>query len=223
MEFTELEMVIRLGVAMLCGGFIGLERERHAQVAGFRTHMVVAVGASLLMMVSLITANIGIKAGSVADPGRIAAQVVSGIGFLGAGAILRFGLTVKGLTTAASLWTSAGIGLAAGLGYWQGAAAATAFVLVAIFVFDKIEKVLIQGRRRSKFIITAKDMPGMLEKMEKVLKERGIDVQQVGINKNIEKGRVQVTFINEITKETDLGSLTKALEQVEGVHDIEIN
>ena len=109
----DTEMLVRLGLSALAGGLIGLEREFHGKVAGFRTHALVCLGSALIMIVSMdiFAAYRGIAS---VDPSRIAAQVVSGIGFLGAGAIIRFPNGVTGLTTAASLWVVSAIGLACG-------------------------------------------------------------------------------------------------------------
>jgi putative Mg2+ transporter-C (MgtC) family protein len=122
-----LEMVGRLALAVLAGGLVGLERERRDRPAGLRTHIVVCVGATLVTLVSVHLAD------NAADRTRIAAQIVSGIGFLGAGTIFRAGNAVKGLTTAAGLWTVAGIGMAIGAGgklLWLGLITAAAIPLI---------------------------------------------------------------------------------------------
>jgi len=134
------EMVFRLFVATLFGGLIGLERELHGKVAGFRTHALVCLGAALIMVVS-IDIYAAYRGVAVVDPSRIAAQVVSGIGFLGAGAIIRFPTGITGLTTAASLWAVSAIGLACGAGFFKPAVAATAMVLLVLFVFGQIGRV----------------------------------------------------------------------------------
>jgi putative Mg2+ transporter-C (MgtC) family protein len=123
------EVLLRLFVAAALGGAIGLERELRERQAGLRTHLVVSVGAALFTLVSAYGFT-GFD-GKV-DPTRIAAQIVSGIGFLGAGAIIRQGLSVRGLTTAASLWLVAAIGMAAGAGYWDGALIATLGALLTL-------------------------------------------------------------------------------------------
>jgi putative Mg2+ transporter-C (MgtC) family protein len=123
------EVLLRLFVAAGLGGAIGLERELRERQAGLRTHLVVSVGAALFTLVSAYGfSNFDGKV----DPTRIAAQIVSGIGFLGAGAIIRQGLSVRGLTTAASLWLVAAIGMAAGAGYWDGALIATLGALLTL-------------------------------------------------------------------------------------------
>jgi len=133
----DLDMIVRLVMAILFGGLIGLEREVHGKAAGIRTHALVSVGSALIMIVStdLYLAYRGV---TEVDPGRIAAQVVSGIGFLGAGAIIRFPTGITGLTTAASLWVVAGIGLACGAGFLKLAIVATVLVLVVLVVFAKV-------------------------------------------------------------------------------------
>jgi putative Mg2+ transporter-C (MgtC) family protein len=126
------EVLLRLFVAAVLGGAIGLERELRERQAGLRTHLVVSVGSALFTLVSAYGfANFGARV----DPTRIAAQIVTGIGFLGAGAIIRQGLSVRGLTTAATLWLVAAIGMAAGAGYWEGALIAT---LGAIFTLGPL-------------------------------------------------------------------------------------
>ncbi|MBI4368035.1 MAG: MgtC/SapB family protein [Candidatus Omnitrophica bacterium] len=133
----DIELVIRLSVAIVLGGFIGFERELHGKVAGFRTHALVALGSALIMLVSIHMFEVYHGVAEV-DPGRIAAQVVTGVGFLGAGTIIRSEKGIHGLTTAAGLWTASGIGLASGLGFFRAAFAATAITLVVLIIFSKI-------------------------------------------------------------------------------------
>jgi putative Mg2+ transporter-C (MgtC) family protein len=123
------EVLLRLFVAAALGGAIGLERELRERQAGLRTHLVVSVGSALFTLVSAYGFH---SFDGKVDPTRIAAQIVSGIGFLGAGAIIRQGLSVRGLTTAASLWLVAAIGMASGAGYWDGALIATLGALLTL-------------------------------------------------------------------------------------------
>ena len=129
-HLTWLEAIARIGAAAGLGGLIGLERELDEKAAGLRTHMLVAVGAALFTMVGAY----GFEDFSqrTIDPTRIAAQVVTGIGFLGAGIIFRQGFTVRGLTTAASLWLVAAVGMAAGAGFWKGAVIVTVAALISL-------------------------------------------------------------------------------------------
>lgn len=145
------EPALRLILAAIAGGLVGAERARHAQIAGIRTHAILAIGAALTMLVStaIATSASADAAGAkfVADPGRVAAQVISGIGFLGAGAIIRLGNSIRGLTTAASLWAVAGVGLAIGAGYYVGAAVTTVLLFVVLDVVDRAADAVRFGRR----------------------------------------------------------------------------
>ena len=128
-------VLLRLTVAAVLGGAVGAERELRERQAGLRTHLVVSVGSALFTLVSAYGFRDFIEAGNVyarIDPTRIAAQIVTGIGFLGAGAIIRQGLSVRGLTTAATLWLVAGIGMASGAGYYDGAIIATLGALLTL-------------------------------------------------------------------------------------------
>lgn len=131
---AQLDIVGRLVLASILGAAIGLEREIHDHPAGMRTHLLVALGSAGFTILSIEA-----FAAPGADPARIAAQIVTGIGFLGAGAIIRQGLSVKGLTTAAGLWVVAAIGMAAGAGYYSAALIATGVVLVGLGPFRWLE------------------------------------------------------------------------------------
>ena len=133
----ELDLTLRLVAALVLGGVIGWERELQRMPAGFRTHALVALGAAIFTVVSAYGLT-----GPQSDPTRIAAQIVSGVGFLGGGAILHHGGTVRGLTTAASLWAVAAVGMAAGAGLMIMAAVSTVLVIVGLEVFERVERVL---------------------------------------------------------------------------------
>lgn len=152
----EWDFVLRLCVAGLCGTLIGLDREYRVKDAGFRTHFLVAMGSALIMIVSQYGfADILTHPGVGLDPSRIAAQVVSGIGFIGAGTIIIHRQLVRGLTTAASLWATAGIGLAAGARMYVVAAAATLLTLFALEMLTLVFGGL--GRRRTMIVFSATD------------------------------------------------------------------
>lgn len=132
----DLDISIRLLSAMVLGALIGLERETHGKDAGVRTYALVSMGSALFMIVSIDI----VKVGGNVDASRIAAQAVSGIGFLGAGAIMRFEKEIKGLTTAAGIWVAAGVGLACGLGEYHPALLTTAFALTILIVWSKVNR-----------------------------------------------------------------------------------
>jgi putative Mg2+ transporter-C (MgtC) family protein len=131
---TSSEAFLRLALAAVLGGAIGLEREYHHKPAGLRTNMLIALGSALF---SILSVELGAGAGS---PDRIAAQVVTGIGFLGAGAILRSGENIHGLTTAATIWVNAAIGMAAGLGSYVVATGAATLTLIVLAILPHIER-----------------------------------------------------------------------------------
>jgi putative Mg2+ transporter-C (MgtC) family protein len=134
-DLATWEILVRLAAAAALGGVIGIERELREREAGFRTHMLVSVGAALFTIVSAYAWTdfaFSQASGVTFDPTRIAAQIVTGIGFIGAGAIIRQGLTVRGLTTAATLWMVAAIGMACGAGFYWPAVIATAIALVGL-------------------------------------------------------------------------------------------
>ncbi len=131
---AQLELIVRLSVGLVLGAVIGIEREINRQPAGFRTHSLVALGAATFTVVSAYAFP-----GAGADPTRIAAQIVTGIGFIGAGTILRHEANVRGLTTAASLWSVAAVGMASGAGLYGVAVGGTLLVLVVLAIFDRLE------------------------------------------------------------------------------------
>jgi putative Mg2+ transporter-C (MgtC) family protein len=133
----QLELTVRLVVALLLGGVIGWERELQRMPAGFRTHALVALGSAIFTVISAYAFT-----GPGSDPTRIAAQVVSGIGFLGGGAILHYGGTVRGLTTAASLWSVAAVGMAAGAGLFVVAAISAVLVIIGLELFQRVERII---------------------------------------------------------------------------------
>lgn len=156
-ETMEWNFILRLCVAGLCGTVIGLDREYRVKDAGFRTHFLVALGSVLMMIVSQygFEGFLADHDGTRFDPGRIAAQVVSGIGFIGAGTIIIHRQLVRGLTTAASLWATAGIGLAAGAEMYVVAGAATLLTLFGLEVLTLFFGEL--GHRRTMIVFSAAD------------------------------------------------------------------
>ena len=137
---TQIDLGLRLALGLVLGAIIGFERELHRQPAGFRTHSLVSLGAALFTIVSAF----GFR-GDLVDPTRIAAQIVSGIGFIGAGTILQYRGHIRGLTTAASLWSVAAVGTAAGAGLYVLAMMATLLILVILSLLDRVESL---ARRR---------------------------------------------------------------------------
>jgi len=139
---SDLNVILNLLLAFLLGGMIGWLREKEGKIAGLRTHILVCVGSALFMILS---GEMIFKSG-MADPGRIAAGVVTGIGFIGAGCILQERDHVRGITTAASIWITAAIGIASGTGHYVGAITATAITLVTLRLLKEVEKRIIKTK-----------------------------------------------------------------------------
>jgi len=175
-ELSWGEVVLRVVLAGVLGGAIGAEREVREREAGLRTHMLVAIGAALFTLVSAYAwgdFHFSQQSGITYDPTRIAAQIVTGIGFLGAGAIIRQGLSVRGLTTAASLWVVAAIGIAAGAGYYSAAVITTVVVLVSLWPLRiVVQRVFMRsrpGEQRLEVELRAGESPaGIIEALERV-------------------------------------------------------
>lgn len=145
-NFTPLSSLVRLLLAALFGGLVGMERGRHGRAAGLRTHSLVCLGAALAAQVGLFATEV---LGYTSDPLRVGAQVISGIGFLGVGTILVKGrFQVTGLTTAAGLWATAAIGLACGIGYFEGALICTALTILTVTLLSRVEARLNRRHRR---------------------------------------------------------------------------
>jgi putative Mg2+ transporter-C (MgtC) family protein len=198
---SYVEVALRLLItAVLCGA-IGFERETRDQSAGFRTHILLGLGAALFTLVSaygfapfteaaLESGGRGIQF----DPTRIAAQIVTGIGFLGAGAIIRQGFDVRGLTTAASLWATAAIGMAVGAGYYFGAAATTVVVLLSLYLLREFRARII-SRFQTNFAlldVAFSDTGGEISGVVDLLERHGIEVRD--LDAELEEGRARYTI-----------------------------
>jgi putative Mg2+ transporter-C (MgtC) family protein len=173
---SYVEIPIGVFVAAGLGSLIGLEREITGQPAGLRTHMILAVGAALAAMLSISFSYDFSSPEFRSDPARIVAQVVSGVGFLGAGAILRAGFTIKGLTTASSLWTTAIIGIACGSGYYKLAAITTVMVFVILTIINKIESLVLLSYKTHMLKITLEDRPGIINDVKEMLADKKVKV-----------------------------------------------
>jgi putative Mg2+ transporter-C (MgtC) family protein len=169
-----LDQAIYLLAAASLGSMIGLEREVHGQPAGLRTHMILSTGAALAAILSISYSQFLSNPDLPSDPGRIVAQVVSGVGFLGAGAIMKMGVTVKGLTTASSLWTTAIVGIACGSGYLELGAITTVLVFVILTIINKVEKALLTTYKTHTLKITLDDRPGIVKDVKTCLEENNI-------------------------------------------------
>jgi putative Mg2+ transporter-C (MgtC) family protein len=214
MGISDGELLARLGLTVLLCGAIGLEREARGQAAGLRTHILVGVGAALFTLVSAY--GFDDAPGSEPDPTRISAQIVSGIGFLGAGAIIRQGLTVRGLTTAAALWIVAAIGMAAGAGYYLGAVATTVVILVALIGFRRLRPTLI-SRLRTDFVLLEVELgtDGQIGDVFSVLGRYGTSVEGMDSEREDDEQALRLELL--VPPQVDLESALQEIRRLRGV------
>lgn len=173
------DIIIKIVLAVVLGGLIGMEREHINKPAGFRTHILVCVGAALAMITSEYMFEM-YRGATNMDPARLGAQVISGIGFLGAGTIIKDGVTVKGLTTAASLWAVSCIGLAIGSGFYSGAIITSVIVYVVLLSFGRIEVPIINKDKKNVNIkLEVSKNKGIIGNIEKIFQENKVIIKGI--------------------------------------------
>lgn len=183
-NFDILEITIKLVLAAILGGLIGLDREYSKRPAGLRTHMLVTLGSAIFMLINLQLVSIYPHI----DPGRFGAQVISGIGFLGAGTIIKKGPTISGLTTAAGLWTAASIGLAVGSGYYVLAIIATAVILMILRIFSFAESKFKHAYKFTSLYIETTDDLDVMQNLSTILDNCPFDVEDFSSKYASKKG-----------------------------------
>lgn len=209
------ETILRLALAMLMGGLIGLERELINRPAGFRTHTLVCMGAALVMTTSEYLFHNYYQFVNL-DPARLGAQVVSGIGFLGAGSIINDGHRVRGLTTAASLWVVACIGLAVGAGFYIGAISAFIMCYITLISLKRFEHVIEKRRGNVQVVTRLKNMPGEIGKVTSVLGRFRVHIVDIEVE-DTDDEFMRVVFFVSLPPVMDKDTLIAELERVEGV------
>lgn len=191
------EALLRLLAAGALGGAIGFEREYSDQPAGFRTHILVSLGAALFTMVGAYGLDEFTSEERYVrtDPTRIAAQVVTGIGFLGAGAILQRGIKVRGLTTAAALWVTAAIGMAAGFGYWEGAIGTAVISLVALYFLKQVGRRWFRQMKASTHLLLLVDDRFEIARFEQALGTHRLDIEKLTVRTTDEGRQIAVSLV----------------------------
>ncbi|MGF7048404.1 putative Mg2+ transporter-C (MgtC) family protein [Paenibacillus sp. DS2015] len=225
-EISQAELTIRIVFALIVGGLIGLEREWGDHAAGFRTHILVCLGSALIMLLSIYGfSQFAYEANVRMDPARLAAQVISGIGFLGAGTILRTGMSISGLTTAASLWVVAALGLAVGAGFYYGAFLTAFLVLISLFVLNKFEKHFNRNRREVEIRIAMVDSLGKLPLIISRVEHYGANILLISTDTikaqddaNLLLLKLKVKF----RKFRNLPHLLDDLRILDGIHQVEL-
>jgi putative Mg2+ transporter-C (MgtC) family protein len=211
----DVELLVRLLLAAVLGGAIGAERELNDQPAGLRTHMLLTIGACLFTLISAY----GFGGGLRTDPSRIAAQVVTGIGFLGGGAIVRHGLTVKGVTTAASIWATASVGVAIGAGSYVLGIGGAVLVVGTLFGLRRADEVLQRwGVSREEYLIEA--VPGFdMERLAEIGRREKVALRGMQLQEDDDATRI--TMVVKLPPGYRQARLIDALRQVEGVREVE--
>lgn len=219
---SEVQIILRILLGALLGAVIGFERERDNQPAGLRTHMILVVGATLAMVLSINLGYLYARPGTPADPARLAAQVISGIGFLGAGAILRYGYNVKGLTTATSLWTMAIVGMAVGAGYYLIGVVTTAIMLVVLGLLNIIENRWVRTSVSRFISIQASYNKGVVKNIRQLVNEFSDDLVSFNIQKHVKDKRIRIQVVAHISRDQDLEELVDAISDIDGVRNLKV-
>jgi putative Mg2+ transporter-C (MgtC) family protein len=216
------ETLLRLFVAAVLGSLIGFERERLLWAAGIRTHMLVCVGACLFMIVSAYGFTPVLGPNVVLDPSRVAAQVVSGIGFLGAGAILARGEIIKGLTTAASIWTVAAIGLAVGGGLYFAAGVSTAVILAILAGVKPLEQMYRDRNQSCRLVIEATHGSLTPDLVKRTVGVRTGQIKRFVVKPGEEEGIDEVTLILSRVASQDAQIVAEKLQSLSNVNQVSI-
>ena len=219
-----LQITIRLVLAALLGGLIGLEREKHGRAAGFRTHLLVALGSALTMMVSLYLYDVfkGFHTANYAsgvDPSRIASLVIAGIGFIGGGTIIQSRGTIRGLTTAACLWVAAAIGLAVGCGYYVPAIISTIISLISLIILKQIGQIIKKDWYHH-IDIEMEDRKDGLEDIKRVLEANDVNILKTNFNKNIPNNEIVYSINIRLQKTLDTNLINSLAQGVTGIKRI---
>lgn len=214
------QLWVKLGLAVVCGGAIGLERERSNKPAGLRTNMLICVGSTLMTMVSTYVALGYASAYTNADPGRIAAQIVSGVGFLGAGTIIQARGAVHGLTTAATIWVMAGVGLAIGGGAYAAALATTAVLLGILIVLGWLERRLERPRRYVFFHLVARRVPGLIDAVNDLAEAHHLHLESIRMERT--EDELGIDFSATCGRRTR-DALLGALLELDAVEEVRVN
>lgn len=217
---SELDVLIRLLLALFLGGLIGYERQACNKSAGLRTHVLVCIGSCLIMILSINIYH-AVQGLTNADPARLAAQVVSGIGFLGAGTIMKEGPTVKGLTTAASLWVVSGVGLAVGSGYYTSALLTTGLVFLTLTALSRFEKWVGHIGGAVNLLISATDKPGQIGRVCTRLGDYGLNIKDIKVEEHNDHNVLMAITLNSLERVDRTFVITRLME-VEGVVSVRL-
>lgn len=207
--YFYISMVLRLILACILGGIIGFEREHVHRPAGLRTHILVCVGSALVMVTSEyiyyhFSSQVNV------DPARLGAQVISGIGFLGAGTIIKEGVSVKGLTTAASLWAVSCVGIAVGIGFYSGAVVATIIIFIILVVIKKTQN-KITSQKGIRLFIHTHIKKGEVRELASLIEEMGVKVRKADVMSSERDGEMVLRYTLEASNQIPVAELIEAI------------
>jgi len=219
---TEAQIIFRIILAVCFGALIGLEREHAQRPAGLRTHILVCVGSCLVMLTSEFVYNYYHQFSPNMDVARLGAQVISGVGFLGAGTIIRNGSSVKGLTTAASVWAVACVGLATGIGFYFGATIATLIIYISLIYSKKFSKIHDTQKFSLEIISTHENINSLIGSVEKIFSENTININKLNISTQEDKSS---SLVFQLSTNNGLSptSILSTIYSLPGVNSININ
>lgn len=219
LENISVEYLLRIVLALICGFFLGLERKQHRHAVGIRTLALICVSSALLSILSIFMAENSLAEG---DPTRIAAGVVTGIGFLGAGAILRQGLNIRGLTTAAVIFAAAAIGLACGAGLYMPALATLLIALIILFSVDKFERKLFPAEKTKSLTLKFADTQIDEKTIHALLEENGLVIFDVNVEYSVKNSQVILTYLLKSPDDLNHLKLVDKLSKMNKLEDFSI-
>ena len=218
LNWFQLELIIRILLACLCGGFVGLERTKRFKEAGIRTHIILAMGSAIFIIISKYGFGFDIDPQFNYDVSRVASQIIAGVGFLGAGVIFVKSGSVRGLTTAAGIWTTCAIGMCIGAGMYVIGIAST-IILVLIQVVLHTVTPSNETLELSDVYIVTKDKPGIVNEIKKIFYRENVMISGFKIKKN--DGRIEVRFNVRVYKERCLDELYEEVRALPDVLEID--
>lgn len=222
LDVNLINIIFRMVLSMMLGVVIGAERKRKGQIAGIRTFSLITMGACLAMLLSIYVPQeyLGLKNG---DPGRIAAQVITGIGFLGGGAMIRAKGSVKGLTTAAGIWISAIIGMAVGVGMYVVSIASTVLILVVLVMFDWYEHWQSVGQESRAIIIRVNEIVKDITPYKELFKQEGMHLSTFYVEYDYDKQITDLNFVLLVHSHSDLLPFIEQLRELAPTKNITLS
>ncbi len=223
---SNYEILFRLFLAAVLGAVVGLEREVHGRPAGIRTYLLLCMGSALIMVVSELLffkyEAKGLEGILRADPARIAAQAITGIGFLGAGVILRYKDSIRGLTTAAAIWVACAVGLAIGAGFYLFGAAVTGLTLVSLVGLKVFERRLKKDWYKEMTVV-ARDEAGQLNRIQEVITRHEFEIVNFGLKKDLERKEVRASFLLRVRSVRPSREMLQEVFAIAGVKSVDLD